>query len=400
MAKPRISTEVGKSGYRWYAPGYVADEFLTVLRGTTGIKTYREMRDNDPIIGAFMHAITQILRESRWDVKVPEGGRAEDVAFLTDCMVSMKHSWSDFLSNILTMLTYGWSWFEIVYQRRSDNQIGWKKLAHRAQSSLERWEIDDTGEVVGLWQRPPPDYQLLYLPYRKSLHFRTEPTTPEGRSIMRNAYRSWFFKKNIEEIEGVGLERDLTGLPKITLPEGINLNSEDPEVVAQVVTAKNLVTNIRRDEQDGVIIPAGWELELMSSPGQKQFNTTEIINRYNKQIAVVVLAQFVMLGMERTGSYALAKEQTDMFYLCLEGWMDGISSTINRTAIPKLFAFNGVIDRPLPYIVHTPVRRFTLQDMSNFVARLVKAEALEVDADLKTFLKAYARLSEYSEVRK
>lgn len=32
---------------------------------------------------------------------------------------------------------------------------------------------------------------------------------PEGKSILRNAYRSWYFKKRIQEIEGIGIEATL-----------------------------------------------------------------------------------------------------------------------------------------------------------------------------------------------
>ena len=182
------------------------------------------------------------------------------------------------------------------------------------------------------------------------------------------------------------------------------MQSEDDEVVAQLEDAKALISNIRRDEQDGIIKPAGWEFELLSSSGQRQFDTVAIINRYNKEIAVTILAQFVMLGMERTGSYALAREQTDMFYQCLEGWADAAATTINRHAVKKLFAYNGITEdmRPLPYIVHTPIRRFTLKDVAYYVEHLSgeKVNALEIDEGVKSFLKRYGGLEEYSELRK
>jgi hypothetical protein len=318
----------------------------------------------------------------------------------------MKAPWSDFIMNILSMFTYGWSWFEVVHFRREDNKIGWKKFAPRKQSSFEKWEFDEdnTGDILGIWQRPPPDYTTRFIPLEKSLHFQTDPTSgnPEGRSILRNAFRPWYFKKGIEEIEAIGIERDLTGLPMITLPDGVNPNSDDEDIKAQVAAAKRLVSNIRRDEQDGIVLPHGWEFELISSPGQRQFDTTAVINRYNKEMAVTSLAQFVMLGMERTGSYALAKEQTDMFYLCLEGWLDSVGTTINRHAVPKLFALNGKADRPLPYLVHTPVRKMSLKELADYVARLAgeKVSAIEITEDLKGFLTKYARLSEFSEVRR
>lgn len=398
---PSNFLEIGKTGLNWSA-GYIYDEFLSTLRYKEGIKTYREMRDNDPVVGACVHAITQILRESRWGAKVPEGGSEEDRVFLEDNMKGMTHTWMEFVTDALSMVTYGWSWFEQVYMRRkTDNRIMWKKFGTRKQSSYEKWEIDNVGETLGLWQRPPPSYRAVYIPIQKSLHFRTDPNggNPEGRSVLRSAFKPWYYKKHIEEIEGIGLERDLTGMPHITLPENVNPNSDDPEVTAMITAAKRLVSSVRRDEQDGIITPFGWEFELISSPGQRQFDTTQVINRYNKEIAVTVLAQFIMLGMERTGSYALAREQTDMFYLSLESWLDGIASIINRNAVSTLFKLNGKVNRPLPYVVHTPVRRFDLKEISEYVAKMAPLNAIELDEDLKTFLKSYARLSEFSDAR-
>lgn len=398
-------TEVGKTGLKrsW---GYIYDEFLTSLRGSRGRKTYREMRDNDAIIGSMLFAINQILRESRWDVKPGEkGAEAEkDADFLRDNLFGMTHSWAGVFTDILTFFTYGFSLFEQVYYRRDDNKIMWKKLAFRSQGSLERWNIDEHGETLGFWQRPAPDYREIYIPISKCLHFRTESAgnNPEGRSLLRNAFRAWFMKKNIEEIEAIGVERDLAGLPVLTMPEGFDPESEDAEVQAQVASAKTLITNIRRDEQEGILLPHGWELDLLSSSGTRQFDTVSVINRYNKEMAATTLAQFIMLGMERTGSYALAREQTDMFYLALEAWADYIATVMNRYGVPKLFALNGISDRPLPFLVHTPIRRFTLTDIANYISKLAdkKIGALEITEDTRAFLKRYGRLEEFSEIRR
>ena len=398
--------EIGKTGVK-YSYGYMNEEFLKILQGSQGIKVYREMSDNDSIVGACLHAIKQILRESRWTVRAGDETDAkckQDAEFLENNMSGMQHSWSDFISNTLSMLVYGWSYFEQVFEMQRDGSVTWKKLAPRKQSSMERWELDDVGDVLGLWQRPAPDYRLVYLPITKSLLFRTEPAgnNPEGRSILRNAYRAWYMKKTIEEIEGIGVERDLAGLPVLTPPENFKVDGDDTETKNALAWAKKLVASIRRDEQDGVLCPFGWDLKLLGSPGQRQFDTTTIINRYNKEIAVTVLAQFIMLGMERTGSYALAKEQTDMFYLCLEGWADAIGSTFNRHAVPILFGLNGISSdmRPLPYVVHTNIHKYSLQDLSTYVSTLAKQDCLIIDDDLKDYLKKYARLSEFKEIEK
>lgn len=399
-------TEIGKSGINW-SYGYISENILSELRGSSGIKIFREMSDNDAIVGSCLYAIKQVLREARWKVKPGDAEVAEckkDAEFLEENIRSMTHSWSDFISDSLSMLIYGWSYFEQVFNARPDGSIVWKKLAHRKQSSLDRWDVDDVGEVLGLWQRPPPNYGTIYLPLTKCILFRTEPAggNPEGRSILMSAYRSWYFKKNIEEIEGIGIERDLAGLPILTPPENFNIQDASSETQDAITWSKRLLSSIRRDEQDGIFKPHGWEFKLLGAPGQRQFNTTEIINRYNKQIAVTVLAQFVMLGMERTGSYALAKEQTDMFYLCLEGWADILASTFNRHAVPTLMGLNGITSemRPLPYLVHTNIHKHTLRDLANYVNSLAKDGHLIVDDDIREYLKNYARLHEFGEVRK
>ena len=395
---PTIAVERGRTGIKT-SYGTVHEEFIAKLRGTTGIKTYSEMEHNDPIIGSVLHAIKQLLREVRWSVVTPDGGNEKDTAFVQECMHQMDHTWDNFIANALSMLPYGWACFEQVYQRRKDGKISWKKFAPRVQSSFERWEIDEFGETVGMYQRPAPDYHLYYIAKPKLLHFRTESAgnNPEGRSILRNSFRPWFFKKNIEEFEAIGAERDLVGLPILTLPEGLDIgDADDEEVISTITTAKQLLRNIKRDEQEGVLLPNGWELSLLQSPGERQINTSEIINRYNKEMAVTVLAQFIMLGMERTGSYALAKEQTDMFYMCLEGWADSIASTINKGAISLLGNLNG-FKEPYPEITHASLRHYQLKDLSTYVKDLVGVGALVVDEDMQKYFKDYARLENFRE---
>ena len=113
---------------------------------------------------------------------------------------------------------------------------------------------------MGLVQMPPPDYGLIEIPVEKLLLFRTKSRkgNPEGRSILRNAYRDWYFKRRIQEIEGIGIERDLAGFPVLTAPESMDIwNTEDAEMVAARAQAERIVQNIRRDSLEGLVMPAG-----------------------------------------------------------------------------------------------------------------------------------------------
>ena len=112
--------EVGSTGLVQYG-GEVREDFLRQLQGKRGYSTYREMSDNPPVIGAVLYSIEMLVRGVEWTVSPadPNDQRAVDeAAFVSECMTDMSHSWPDTLSSILSMLTFGYSYNEIVYKRR------------------------------------------------------------------------------------------------------------------------------------------------------------------------------------------------------------------------------------------------------------------------------------------
>ncbi len=144
------NNEVGRVGQRRYG-GVFYEEFLHELRGHKGIKVYREMSDNDDIIGAFLFSIKMLVRQADWNIQLAGNTQKDKDAqvFVQSCMHDMQETWTDTVSEILSFLTYGWSAHEIVYKRRngrsrdvrcnskfSDNLIGWQKLPIRSQDSL------------------------------------------------------------------------------------------------------------------------------------------------------------------------------------------------------------------------------------------------------------------------
>lgn len=383
-------SEIGKSGLRQWG-GYVYEEFLKDLYGIYGVRTYKEMSENDPVVGAVLFAIEMLLRQATWSV-TPASASSQDkeaAEFLESCLHDMSHTWQDTISEILTMLQYGWSYHEIVYKRRlgasndptrnskyNDGRIGWRKLPIRSQDTLLRWEFDENSGLQAMIQSSPPDYQTNIIPIEKALLFRTRANkgNPEGRSILRTAYRSWHFKKRIEIIEGIGVERDLAGLPMIKPSEDNDVdifNAEDPEMVQLRNQLQYIVRNIRRDEMEGVVMPRGWELELLTSGGRRQMDVNAIINRYDHRIAMSVLADFILLGSEQVGSFALAVSKSDIFMQALNTYLDMICEVFNRYAIPRLFALNpGLPQDDLPKLAHGKVDAPNLEEIGNYIKNL------------------------------
>lgn len=376
------------------------------------------MRDNDPIVGSVLFAIEMLIRKVKWRVQ-PYSDEERDIEksdFVKSCMDDMSHTWNNTITEILSMLVFGWSYHEIVYKRRlgrnddpakrskfNDGLIGWRKLAIRSQETLYKWEFDEGGGIKAMIQQPPPKYRMRRIPIEKALLFRTtsRKNNPEGRSVLRNAYRPWFFKKNIQEIEGIGIERDLAGLPVAWIPPELlddNASKEEKQVLQEI---KNIVKNIRRDEQEGVVFPLAYDednnkmydLELLSSGGQRQFDTDKIIARYDQRIAMTVLADFILLGHERVGSNALSEDKTDLFSTAISAWLDNITQVFNRYAIPRLFKVNGFDMERLPKLTYGDIEEVDLETLSDYINTLSGAGMpLFPDSELESYLKEIANL--------
>lgn len=198
---------------------------------------------------------------------------------------------------------------------------------------------------------------------------------PTHNSILRSAYQPWYMARNHRAIEGIGVERDLAGLPVLTPPEGTDIwDAKDPSMAGVRLQAQNLVSSIRRDEQEGVLIPFGWTLELLSAAGSRQFDTSKIITRYETRIATSVLADLVMMGQDKVGSYALAVTKKDLFSASLGAFLDIIANQYNTRTIPRLWRLNGFTG-PRPKLCHGQVETIDLDTLGNYIMRLGQSGA-------------------------
>lgn len=408
--------EFGMTGLK-RSGGRVTEEWKPELQGGQAIKVYREMLDNDAIVGSIFHAIQMLIRQVKWSPKPANDSPAasENAQFLEECMRDMSMTWHDTISEIMSMLPFGWSFHELVYKRRSgpdetdpsqrskftDGKIGWRKMPIRSQETLEKWAFDENGGIRGLYQIPAPDYALRYIPMEKGLLFRTSITknNPEGKSIFRNAYRSYTFKKRFEEIEGIGVERDLAGIPIAYVDPKIMRADASAADKAIFESIKDLVINLRRDQQEAVVFPRVYDefgnilydLALMSSGGSRQHNVEQIIDRYDRRMAQSVLADFIMMGHETVGSFALSSSKTRLFAVALGAYLDMISGVLNDIAVPRLFKLNGITDE-LPTMEHSDLEIPDLNELADFLSKLAGVGIILDDDDVEDHLRRVSKL--------
>jgi hypothetical protein len=168
---------------------------------------------------------------------------------------------------------------------------------------------------------------------------RVEKNNPEGRSLLRSAYIPYYFVKNIQTLEGIGIERDLAGLPVIKMPEGADTTDS---TTSDLGIAKKTVRNIRNDEQAGLVLPFGWDFELASTGGSRAIDTNSVIQRHESRMLISALAQFLILGQDKVGAQALSSDFTDFFANSIDATTDIIGETFQKYAAERLLKLNGM----------------------------------------------------------
>jgi len=390
--------ESGVTGLNQYA-GQIFEEFIPSLRGSRRMATYKEMRWNDATISGSFFAMELLARKASWIFRA-EGSDPADIEtadFLNSCLGDMEHPWTDFISEAMSMAPFGFSLNEFVLKKRSgdtgdkttqsqydDGRIGIRKLAPRSQDSVDRWALGESGDVIGVHQVAPPDFKPRYIPIEKLLHLRimSSKGDPNGLPILRGMHRAWYFKKRIENLEAIGVERDLAGIPVARIPAEYLLPSASSEQKAAAEEYRRIITNIRRDEQEGLLLPSDkddkgnylYTIELLSGGSRRQFATNEIVLRYAREMAESMMADFLKLGNGSTGSFALSSSKTELFALVVGALLDIVAEGFNRKIVTLLLQLNPTLRPTAPVkLTHGDIEEADLKEFGEYAKALTVA---------------------------
>ena len=398
--------ELGASGSYGMNDQLRPDEFLPKLRGINATRTFREMKDNDPVIGAILMAFEMLLRAAEFRVEAAnDSPEAEDAkTFVEQCFADMEGTVDDFLAEVLTFLPFGFSVFEVVYKTRggrgtsdparysqfSDGQYGIRKLAPRAQWTIDRFLTDDNGAITGVRQTALTlRTGAADIPIEKILHFRTSTINndPSGRSILRNAFTSYHYASHIQMIEAIAVEREMNGIPVGRIPSEYLADNATAAQQSFTNAFKKILRDVKFNDQGFVLLPSDVfenddgsktsipmvQFDLVTAKGTRAIPTGEVILRHQQNIARSVLADFLMLGSGDKGSFALSKSKTDLFLAAASGYTEAIASVLNRQLLARLWELNGFDPDVMPSIAFGDIAPVDLAELGAFVRDIAGA---------------------------
>lgn len=390
---PDLNT-LGGSSNTTYGP-FLLDEYVPNLRGPQGIKTYDKMRRGDAQIRGTLRLVKTPITAAEWWIQPASQSQKDlDVADFVNWNLfsAMHHPWGRFLWECLSFLDFGFYTFEKVWEwgvwtpekggRHSRDVVYLSKLAPRHPLSIVEWDYDRYGEPLGIKQqvqREDEGFSEVNIPYKKLLVFTLdeESDNPEGMSILRSAYKHWYYKDNLYKIDAIQKERHGIGIPDIMLPPGFSANDK--------TKAEELGRNLRTNEQAHIVRPPGWVVGFVELQGQP-VDALKSAEHHDLMIARNVLAQFMNLGSTTSGSRALGGSQLEIFVKALRYVSGIIAQQFNTYLIPQLVDYNFEVKRYPKLKVRRIGENAELKNLTQAIKNGVDSGVITPTAELESWL--------------
>lgn len=399
MARGRrniTETEVGNTGLNLRGVrGKVEENISKLWKGKNKKDFISEMRLNDPYVNAWINAKNAIALKPDWVIQPrnPEDSKSKEYADLISNMLfnDMATTFNSFVLNSTTMAEYGFAISEIVLKKRqgktdnpmttslyNDGLFGVAKLSPRWQNSITKWDIDNNGNIENVYQRSD-DFGTtdIKIPYKKILHFVMNGYNgnPEGESVLRGTFASYYNKKNIERIQRETFERGFTGILDIQVPPRyMSKKYNTPEGVEMMRVIDAFLRNVKQGKEAGIVRPASkdFNIELIQGKTGTGLDPDKMIDRYNTEIVMCLLSDSFM-GKSKVYQGASGEQTKTKIYKSFIGIiLDEIKEQINKKLIPLLFNINNLDTEYMPYLDYGNLDDLDLQAVSWFIQSVAK----------------------------
>jgi len=345
-----LAPALDELGYTSMSPwtAWTREENVPQLRDKQGIRTFYDMKRNDGTIRGSLRIIKAPIQAAHWFL-VPASDSTVDKnisKFIEACLFDkLNVDWSQVLDDVLLMFEYGYMVFEKVYKFDKDGKVILQKLAPRHPLDIQEWIYDAQGGPAGIVMEPFVPYGNSFgvmdnpgintridmrigqfIPINKLAIFSLEPEAGDlrGISVLRSAYKHWYYKDTLYKIDAIQKERHGIGVPIIKLPPGFS--------EADKKLADELGRNLRTNDRAHIVVPANWEILFAKLEGQP-VSAIESIDHHNDQIQVNVLAPF--MSDARTKADSL-----NIFFKSTRYLADAVANIFNKHIIQQLVDLN------------------------------------------------------------
>lgn len=365
---------VGAPGVAIYGGIIQNEEKDSRLVGRDKYLTYANLLANNAIVAAGVRYFLNISSGANWKLQVRDenegNAEAEEIARkIEHVMHNMRTPWHRVIRRAVMFRFYGFSLQEWTAKRFEDGEfeglIGFDDIAPRAQSTIEKWDTDRTGKVIGIMQRSPQTGHEIYIPRRRLLYFVDDSMhdSPEGLGIFRHLVKLDARLQRYEILEGWGFERDLRGTPIGRLPLAELQKMVDQKKLTQAqadaikLPLETFISNALKGKDTGLTLDSAvykgtgennqptanqqWGIELLKGETTSQEEMSHAIERVNREIARLLGVEQLLLGSDSRGSHALSQDKTQAFGVVIDSAMQEVAKTLEPDFLEVLADLNG-----------------------------------------------------------
>jgi hypothetical protein len=393
--------EAGTSGTAVFGGFVETKERNAALIGEQKYVTYTDLMANVSIIAAGIRYFLNLVSRPSWKVEpakdLPDG-KSSDAAkaaaeFVEHCMGDLTANWTRIIRRSGMYRFYGFGIHEWTAKRRPDGLIGMASIDVRPCHTIERWEVEPHGDVLGVYQRSPQTGEALWIPRKKFVYLLDDTLTdsPEGMGVFRQLVDPANRLQRYSKLEGSGYERDLRGIPIGHAPIGeINaavagggMTKEDGQkLIAGLrnfvkLATKDDITGLMLDSQpyegqtaDGITVSGAkkWDLSLLSASGEGFADISKAIERLRFDMAITIGVEGLLVGSGDNGSRSLSEDKSKNLTLQANACTGDMAEALERDFIGPLWVLNGFPDELKPTL---SVEDVSFKDAET-VARVLK----------------------------
>ena len=383
----------------------MTDERSHKLKGVQKYKTYSDLLANVSIVAAGVRYFLNLVSKAEWKVKAadesPEAIRYAEI--ITKQMKSMQTSWPRVVRRAAMYRFYGFSVQEWTAEVK-DGSLLFKDIAPRPQVTIERWDTNRAGEVLGIIQTNSIDFQEDYLPRKKTIYIVDDSLndSPEGLGLFRHIVQSCDRLTRYEQLEGYGFESDLRGIPVgrapfAALQDGVDTGAlTKVEMNNAIDPIKSFVTNHIKNPALGILLDSityqdegdngsyssvpQWSVDLLKGSATSFSDVAIAIERVNREIARTLGVEGLLLGESTSGSHALSKDKSLNFALIVDSTLNELVDTFQKDMIQRLFELNGWPEDLTPVFNTEAIQHRDITQITQALNDLASAGAL-IDSD-------------------
>ena len=379
LADPSVGLEYGSTASSHAR--YMTEEYNSELVGISGLRVYDRMMRSDAATRSSLRVMNTPITGGSWFVD-PASSSVLDKRIAdfveNNLFDGMTYSWDHILNEALKMLGYGFYMFEKVWQFKTINgqrRVVLKKLGSRHPLDVEEIVYDRNGGPNSVRLYVDDSMVSKSVPIEKLVVFTYDQQGGDirGLSLLRSAYKHWYFKENAYKIDAIQKERHGIGVPVIKLPLGATKAHKEE--------ASELASNLRTNERAHAVLPYGFEIMFAKIEGQP-VSALETADHHSRMIFQNVLGQ----AMWNTGGAATDADQSmALFYKSTRQIANLVLNTMNMFVIPQLVRFNWDVEKLPKLRVRGLGDTSESREISFALRNFVGAEIITVDDRLEAW---------------